>query len=122
MEDITPFHQLYTLIAQFTQYAIVSRQWVQCNYCGPWPNPRDHIELDQEIFEVIWPTNQVDVNALVLAEFPIEVQYFVKDKTWSNFTPDEKILWANTMVAAFRRRFHEYLQEKYNVTEILGEK
>ena len=118
----TAFHQLYALIAQFTQYAIVSRQWVQCNYCGQWPNPRDHIELDQEIFEEIWPTDQAEVNALVLAEFPIEVQYFVKDKTWSNFTPDEKILWANTMVAAFRRRFHEYLQEKYNVTEILGEK
>ena len=108
------FIDLYALTVQYMQFVQACKSWVQSGFNLPRPMPGDFIIADDFQLE-----SSAEIRRLkVIKMLGVEIAYFMQNKTWSQLEADEKVLWVNAELAAFRQDFHTYLQKKFEVSYV----
>lgn len=108
------FTELYALTVQYMQYVQAHKSWVQSEFNLRRPMPVDFIIADD--FELASPAEIR--RSKVIKMLGVEIAHFMQNKSWTELEPDEKVLWVNAEVAAFRQDFHVYLQKKFEVSYV----
>ena len=108
------FIDLYALTVQYMQYVQAHKSWVQSGFNLYRPMPADFIVTDD--FQLDYPA---EIRwSKVIKMLGVEIAHFMQNKTWNELAPDEKVLWVNAELAAFRQDFHTYLQSKFEVSYV----
>ena len=108
------FTELYALTVQYMQFVQAHRSWVQSEFSLRRPMPEDYIVTDDFHLE-----SPAEIRrSKVIKMLGVEIAHFMQNKTWNELEPDEKVLWVNAELAAFRQDFHIYLQSKFEVAYV----
>ena len=108
------FMELYALTVQYMQYVQAHKSWVQSEFKLHRPMPADFIIAND--FEL---ESSAEIRrSKVIKMLGVEIAHFMQNKTWNELAPDEKVLWVNAELAAFRQDFHTYLQSKFEVSYV----
>ena len=108
------FTELYALTVQYMQFVQAHRSWVQSEFSLRRPMPEDYIVTDDFHLE-----SPAEIRrSKVIKMLGVEIAHFMQNKTWNELEPDEKVLWVNAELAAFRQDFHIYLQSKFEVSYV----
>ena len=108
------FTELYALTVQYMQFVQAHRSWVQSEFSLRRPMPEDYIVTDDFHLE-----SPAEIRrSKVIKMLGVEIAHFMQNKSWTELEPDEKVLWVNAEVAAFRQDFHVYLQKKFEVSYV----
>ena len=108
------FTELYALTVQYMQFVQAHRSWVQSEFSLRRPMPVDYIVTDD--FQLESPAEIR--RSKVIKMLGVEIAHFMQNKTWNELEPDEKVLWVNAELAAFRQDFHTYLQGRFEVSYV----
>ena len=108
------FTELYALTVQYMQFVQAHRSWVQSEFSLRRPMPEDYIVTDD--FQLESPAEIR--RSKVIKMLGVEIAHFMQNKSWTELEPDEKVLWVNAELAAFRQDFHTYLQKKFEVSYV----
>ena len=108
------FIDLYALTVQYMQFVQAHKSWVQSEFNLRRPMPADFIIAND--FEL---ESSAEIRrSKVIKMLGVEIAHFMQNKTWNELGPDEKVLWVNAELAAFRQDFHTYLQSKFEVSYV----
>ena len=108
------FTELYALTVQYMQFVQAHKSWVQSEFNLRRPMPVDFIIAND--FQLESPAEIR--RHKVIKMLGVEIAHFMQNKTWTELEPDEKVLWVNAELAAFRQDFHTYLQNKFEVSYV----
>ena len=108
------FTELYALTVQYMQFVQAHKSWVQSEFNFRRPMPVDFIIAND--FQLESPAEIR--RHKVIKMLGVEIAHFMQNKTWNELEPDEKVLWVNAELAAFRQDFHIYLQSKFEVSYV----
>ena len=108
------FTELYALTVQYMQFVQAHKSWVQSEFNLRRPMPVDFIIAND--FQLESPAEIR--RSKVIKMLGVEIAHFMQNKTWNELEPDEKVLWVNAELAAFRQDFHIYLQSKFEVSYV----
>ena len=96
------------------QFVQAHKSWVQSEFNLRRPMPVDFIIAND--FQLESPAEIR--RHKVIKMLGVEIAHFMQNKTWNELEPDEKVLWVNAELAAFRQDFHIYLQSKFEVSYV----
>ena len=108
------FTELYALTVQYMQFVQAHKSWVQSEFNFRRPRPADFIIAND--FQLESPAEIR--RSKVIKMLGVEIAHFMQNKTWNELEPDEKVLWVNAELAAFRQDFHIYLQGRFEVSYV----